>query len=122
MTDDRVHWQVITPEQFADELLRSRHRTPEQRMCIAHLTDAFSEAIDTRWIHRAIRQQAIDWIAGKMAGKMSFDLCCEAIHLDPQWLRERMLKRTHDNQIQKLFRRSRHYAERQDQFIKKPRL
>lgn len=111
MSDLRNSWAIITPEQFADELLRSRHRSPEQRLCIAHLTDAFADAINTKSIYRARKQQAIDWIAGKMRGRMSFELCCEGLELDVQWLRERMLRRMHDDDILKLFKRTRRATE-----------
>lgn len=105
------NFDAVTPQQLADELYRSRHRSPEQRMCIAHLTDAFAEAIDMKFIYRARRQQAIDWIAGKLHGQISFDLCCEALALEPQWLRERLLRRMRDNNVQKLFKRRRRTAE-----------
>lgn len=85
----------LTPDQYGD-LHTSIARTPEQRLCLAHLTDAFAEASDLSPMKRADRYLARDWIRGIIKGRFSFDLCCEALHLEPEWLRRRLLKRVHD--------------------------
>lgn len=85
----------LTPQQYRDRNT-SKRRTPEQRMCIAQIADAVSEACNDDPPKRSQRLQAIDWIRGTIRGKMSFALCCEALGLDTDWLRRELLRRVHE--------------------------
>jgi hypothetical protein len=98
----------LTPEQFYDTHTSS-DRSPEQRMCIANLSDAFIDACNPR--RRSDCLLARDWIRGTIKGLVSFDLCCEGLRLDPEWLRRRMLKRAHQSDAARIKRPPRRVAD-----------
>jgi hypothetical protein len=95
--EDAVSDTAILPSQFAD-LSRTSERTGELRLHVAILEDALKccAFAGTRPAGRGrmerLRDEAQHWIAGAPAIIM-FDDCCQAIGLDPDWIRRLISQR-----------------------------
>jgi hypothetical protein len=79
---------IITVDQWLDTFHRRIDHTPEQRLYYAILEDAFRSLTSDK-----LRPAALDWFAG-VYSRVSFDECCDALSINPTWLREQIARKT----------------------------
>jgi hypothetical protein len=82
---------VILPDQFYGLVRRSAQRSGELRLLTALLEDAMNcflgRCTGKAEQKQALQQEAVMWISGKWAAPFSFELVCEVLGIDPDFLR-----------------------------------
>jgi hypothetical protein len=82
---------ALLPSQYF-ESIGVRTFSSEQRLMLAVLVDAINLVLRENY-DRSLSQEASSWIfASGVARWLSFDLACDALGLNPEWLRERLVR------------------------------
>jgi hypothetical protein len=84
---------ALLPSQYFGSIC-ARTFSSEQRLMLAVLVDAINLVLrGNRDRNRSASQEASSWIfASGVARWLSFDLACDAIGLNPEWLRKRLVE------------------------------
>ena len=82
---------ALLPSQYFGSI-GARTFSSEQRLMLAVLVDAINLVLrGNRDRNRSASEEASSWIfASGVARWLSFDLACDALGLNPEWLRERL--------------------------------
>ncbi len=83
---------ALLPSQYFGSI-GARTFSSEQRLMLAVLVDAINLVLRNRDRNRSASQEASTWIfASGVARWLSFDLACDALGLNPEWLRKRLVE------------------------------
>jgi hypothetical protein len=80
---------AVLPSQFYDLVHRNTDRSPEAKLCLAVLEDAVVCLLQNKT--PMCRIEAADWVRGRPS-LLSFESVCEALGLNDDTLRERLLQ------------------------------